>query len=59
MKWSEYVEKVENGGSLGSPRQNFWPLPKRAAGSASVSGAVPAWPDGPHQQTGTSNVCCD
>ena len=24
MKWPKAVEKVENGGRLGSPRQNFW-----------------------------------
>ena len=41
MKWPKSVEKVENGGRLGSPCKNFCPPPpththtKRAAGSAS------------------------
>ena len=26
MKWPKAVEKIENGGRLGSPRQNFWPF---------------------------------
>ena len=34
--WLKSVERGESGGRLGSPRQNFWPLPKRAAGSASI-----------------------
>ena len=29
MKWPKSEEKVENGGRLGSPRQNFCPPPKK------------------------------